>query len=333
MFSFYLVHITYVYVYMCVYLYVCAPRHSASNVSRGDEGLAMAQLKRQMILLQIENEKLKRAKHEPLEAAPEPAPNPTPERPALEKKPTAKPKPALVDPSLLETQLVEEGDEEGGEAEEDQDNEEDEEEDDEGDLDGEPLEEGDQDQDADYTEDSETEAVASVEELQAEEERAREAIMRLEMEAREARERLQEIEEGFQKVKPSEVAKSEASGKKAPSALALALKQGAAEYKLKRAEARSNLSVPTTASTKSNPAQAKATPMFDSANDLPPTPAAMLDAGPARCSATIEPEKINTSTHKVAWAKLDRLMNSGKASEFPHMVQLFNGRQAALWFI
>ena len=37
---------------------------------------------------------------------------------------------------------------------------------------------------------------------------------------------------------------------------------------------------------------------------------------------------INTSTHKKAWAKLDRLMSGPRGSDFPHMRQLFAGKQS-----
>ena len=62
-----------------------------------------------------------------------------------------------------------------------------------------------------------------------------------------------------------------------------------------------------------------------SSNAMPATMfgAAMVPGEPA------EPDesKVNTSTHKKEWNQLERLMNGPRGASFPHMRQLFNGKQ------
>ena len=41
----------------------------------------------------------------------------------------------------------------------------------------------------------------------------------------------------------------------------------------------------------------------------------------------IDTSKVNTSTHKKEWNQLDRLMSGPRGANFPHMRQLFNGKQ------
>ena len=134
----------------------------------------------------------------------------------------------------------------------------------------------------------------------------------------------------------NEAAQATAAPTKPPSPLALALKAGAAKHhELKRARATSDLD--TTASSKaSSQVRSPALPSpIPASAALNPAALIMAASGPASAklpgagsAADTSVEKINTSTHKVAWSKLERLMNSGKAAEFPHMASLFNGRQS-----
>ena len=295
-----------------------------------------------MIRLQIENERLKRARtSEPespcstklpknAEPAPEKPANPA-EAPMPRKETMAHPnkKAPAIDPSKLETQIEEpmELEEEEEEEEETDEHEEgswktpEDEKDQEEGLDGEPYDEEDE-----VAVDSESEKTAADQELEAEEERAVEAITRLEMEAQAARVRLQELRDRV-KVEPKTCPEP---SPKPLSALAMALKKGAEEHRLlKRGEASSHL---TLASTTASMASTKVL----GADNLHPSNPAALNTEPAADVASIagnqaaDPATINTSTHRKEWAKLERMMNS-KGSDFPHMAQLFNGRQAANW--
>ena len=57
----------------------------------------------------------------------------------------------------------------------------------------------------------------------------------------------------------------------------------------------------------------------------PPAPEQILAENPAVAA----PTRINTSTHKIAWGKLERLMVSSKAAEYPHMKSLFDSNKSA----
>ena len=306
-------------------------RHSASNIS-GDKDDVLADLKRQMVRLQIENERLKRARTSepgsprstkpPQNAEPAPAKRANPEEsPMPSKETTAQPnmKAPAIDPSQLETQIEGPMEPESGEEEEEENDEHDEEKDQDEGVDGEPY-----DEEEEVAVDSDSEKAAAEQELEAEEERAVEAITRLEMEAQAARERLQELRD---RAKPQLE-----QTRKPLSALAMALKKGAEEHRLKRGEASSHLTLASTtastASTKVLGAQSLHPSNLPAQNTTIPEPAAEVALVPGSVCQAADPATINTSTHRKEWAKLERMMNS-KGSDFPHMAQLFNGRQAA----
>ena len=261
----------------------------------------------------------------------------------------------LVDPSQLDTQIVEEvdmdaktlvlgaDDEDGEDEEEDQDEEEAEEE---AEQDGLEMEE------EEIAVDSEGEMMGDEEELAAEEQLAIESLQRAEEEAQNLRARLSEISNTVQQRRmakmfpdgynaalaaaaatapsqavaattpastattPASKATSPASTAKAGMDISLVRKDGkplsGTALALKRGVAKRHLEETSTTASSAGESDVAMAPALSTS----PTP-----------PSTLALERINTRTHKREWMQLDRLMNSGRAAEFPHMQQLFHSKQ------
>ena len=144
---------------------------------------------------------------------------------------------------------------------------------------------------------------------------AHEALKQAEMEAANARHRVEELRAAKQAARDKRAVEMPAESEKsiqkdAALQLALGIKRSAKHVSPSEISGTSSTRTPTEAEV--------ALPMdkTDGKEVAPP----------------MDETRINTSTQKAAWNRLDRLLKSKRGADFPHMVAMFQGKQTAAWF-
>ena len=152
--------------------------------------------------------------------------------------------------------------------------------------------EGDKEEDTDHDTDAEMEAEA--EELDEDEAMAYDALKQAELEAANARRRMEELIAAKQAAKAKDTSAANLQ-------LALGLKKAMKHISPSEISGTSSTRTPT------DPAEDEGVPPMDET-------------------------RINTSTQKAAWNRLDRFLKSKRGAEFPHMREMFQGAQKAAWY-